>query len=65
MTTKQKNKLADYGATFLGIAAAIANAWINIDWVNFNLAKEWPKLFISAIIALVGYKSRIKTTPNV
>jgi len=42
-------------ATFLGILTALANSWITIDWANFNIHKEWPKLVLSAIIGLGGY----------
>lgn len=52
----------DFAATMLGLLVAIANAWINIDWDNF----EWSpnncvKIGISAIIAMGGYISTFKT----
>lgn len=55
-----KNKKADFAATTLGLLAAIANAWITIDWSNFNFENEYPKLILSGIIALGGYVSKIK-----
>jgi hypothetical protein len=50
-------------ATILGLLVAIANAWITIDWDTF----EWTpnncmKIGISAIIAMGGYMTTIKTT---
>ncbi len=52
----------DFAATMLGLLVAVANAWINIDWDNF----EWSpnncvKIGISAIIAMGGYISTFKT----
>lgn len=52
----------DFAATMLGLFVAVANAWINIDWDNF----EWSpnncvKIGISAIIAMGGYISTFKT----
>ena len=49
-------------ATILGLLVAIANAWVNIDWDNF----EWSpnniiKIGISAVIAMGGYISTLKT----
>jgi hypothetical protein len=48
-------------ATILGLFVAIANAWVNIDWDNF----EWTpnncvKIGISAIIAVGGYMTEFK-----
>lgn len=52
----------DFAATLLGLFMAVANAWVNIDWDNF----EWSpnncvKIGISAVIAIGGYISTIKT----
>ena len=52
----------DFAETMLGLLVAVANAWINIDWDNF----EWSpnncvKIGISAIIAAGGYISTFKT----
>lgn len=60
MTKAVKNKLADLSATISGIAVAIASAWMTIDWVTFDIKKEWPKLILSAIIAAGGIVSKIK-----
>lgn len=51
----------DFLATILGLLVAIANAWMSIDWDNF----EWStnnivKIGISAVIAMGGYVSTIK-----
>jgi len=60
MTQKKVNLLADYGATLIGLLVAISNAWLNIDWINFDIKKEYPKLVLSAIIAISGYISTVK-----
>ena len=49
-------------ATLLGLLVAVSNAWLTIDWDNF----EWSlnngiKIGISAVIAMGGYISTIKT----
>jgi hypothetical protein len=49
-------------ATILGLLVAIANAWINIDWDNFEFSpNNIIKIVISAIIAAGGYMSTLKT----
>ena len=53
LSPKQLNRLA----TFAGFCAAIANAWMTIDWVNFNAKTDVPKLILSAAIAAGGYLS--------
>ncbi|MES2379744.1 MAG: hypothetical protein V4538_01795 [Bacteroidota bacterium] len=58
---KRVNNWQSKLASMLGMATAIANAWITIDWENFDIQKAWPKLLLSAIIALGGWKSQIKT----
>ena len=52
----------DFTATMLGVLVAVANAWVNIDWDNF----EWTpnncvKIGISAVIAMGGYVTTLKT----
>ena len=52
----------DFAATLLGLLVAVSNAWLTIDWDNF----EWSlnngiKIGISAVIAMGGYISTIKT----
>ena len=59
--TKDKRKFRDYLASGVGILTAIASAWMTIDWINFDISKEWPKLVLSAIIAIGGISSRIKS----
>jgi len=61
MTREVKNKLADHSATIVGVTVAIASAWMTIDWVTFDIKKEYPKLVLSAVIAAGGYFSTIKT----
>ena len=52
----------DFTATALGLLVAIANAWMTIDWDNFEWnANNCVKIGISAIIAMGGYISTIKT----
>lgn len=58
---KDKRKLRDYLASSIGILTAIASAWMTIDWINFDVSKEWPKLVLSAIIAIGGITSRVKS----
>jgi hypothetical protein len=48
-------------ATIAGVTTAIATAWLTIDWLTFDIRKEWPKLFLSAIIAVGGYLSQFKS----
>lgn len=60
MTKKRLDWLSDHGATIMGISVAVASAWMTIDWSTFDIKKEYPKLFLSAIIAIGGYKSTIK-----
>jgi hypothetical protein len=65
MTKTVKRKLADWSATVIGALVAIANAWITIDWENFELnEKNCFKLALSGIIAFGGYLSRFKTKEN-
>lgn len=63
MGTKLKNTLANNGATLAGLIVALANAWITIDWDNF----QWTdgnimKLSISGVIAAGGYFSQFKVS---
>ena len=51
----------DFLATGLGLLVAVANAWMTIDWDNFEWsANNCIKLGISAVIAMGGYVSTIK-----
>lgn len=47
-------------STLMGLTLAICNAWVNINWKDFNLEKEWPKLLITAMIAIGGYITELK-----
>lgn len=60
MTQKRLNWISDHGATIMGILVAISQALVTIDWNTFNIEKEYPKLILSAIIALGGYVSTFK-----
>ena len=60
LTKKFKANLHDYAATVFAVIVAIAQAWITIDWTTFVIEKEYPKLILSAIIALGGYISKFK-----
>jgi hypothetical protein len=60
MTKKRLDWFSDHGATFMGVAMAIASAWMTIDFSTFDIKKEWPKLVLSAFIAAGGYKSTLK-----
>lgn len=52
----------DFLSTILGFLVAIANAWINIDWDNFEWnANNCVKIGISAVIAAGGYMTTLKT----
>lgn len=55
------NKMnSDFLATAAGLVVAIATAFITIDWANFDISKEYPKLICSAVIAAGGYFSKMK-----
>ncbi len=47
-------------STIIGVAVAISSAWVLIDWVNFDIKKEWPKLVLTAVIACGGIFTKIK-----
>ncbi len=61
MTTVKKKWWADNMSTLMGILVAVSTAWMTIDWATFNISKEYPKLVLSAIIAIGGYVTTIKT----
>lgn len=47
-------------STIIGSIVAIANAWITIDWDNFQFNfNNFMKLSLSALVALGGYKTSI------
>ena len=52
-------KQASLISTIMGYAVAISMAWLTIDWTNFDIQKEYPKLIFSAIIALGGHVTSI------
>jgi len=51
-------------STLIGFVVAIANAWVTIDWVTFNIQKEYPKLILSALIGIGGYMTKINSKVN-
>lgn len=54
----------DNSATFLGLAMAVLNAWVNVDWDTFELDfRHVAPLVISAGIAAGGYLSTFKKKP--
>lgn len=60
LKAKLKKNIRDWGATAIGLAVALAMAYKNIDWANFDISKEWPELLFDGIIATGGYLSTIK-----
>jgi len=48
-------------STLMGFIVAISTAWITIDWVTFDINKEYPKLILSALIGIGGYLTKIKS----
>jgi len=61
---KKKLTSTDWLATMSGLVTAIATAWVTIDWLTFDINKEWPKLLLSAVIATGGYFSKFKTNKD-
>lgn len=56
-----KNNWESKLSTAMGIIVSIANAWVTIDWVVFDINKEYPKLVLSALIVIGGYLTKIKS----
>ena len=48
-------------STLMGFIVAVSTAWITIDWVTFDINKEYPKLILSALIGIGGYMTKIKS----
>jgi hypothetical protein len=51
-------------STIMGFIVAISTAWITIDWVTFDIQKEYPKLILSALIGIGGYMTKINSKVN-
>ena len=51
-------------STVMGFIVAISTAWVTIDWVTFDINKEYPKLILSALIGIGGYMTKIKSNVN-
>lgn len=48
-------------STIMGFIVAISTAWLTIDWITFDINKEYPKLILSALIGIGGYLTKIKS----
>ena len=53
---KYKSELS----TVAGIIMAVATAWESVNWADFKLSVDGPKLAISALIAIGGYVTQLK-----
>lgn len=54
------NNINSIISTILGALVAVANAWITIDWDNFEWNRNTiTKLVLSGLIALGGYMTSI------
>lgn len=51
-------------STIMGFIVAISTAWVTIDWVTFDINKEYPKLILSALIGIGGYMTKLKSNVN-
>ena len=51
-------------STVMGFIVAISTAWVTIDWVTFDINKEYPKLILSALIGIGGYMTKINSKVN-
>lgn len=62
MTKKLREQVTNHAATMAGVIVALANAWITIDWTNFEFTDgNIMKLSLSGVIALGGYFSQFKS----
>lgn len=52
-------KFASPISSLMGLFVAVAQAWITIDWKDFDIEKEWPKLALSATIAVGGFVTKL------
>ena len=62
-----KNILYKYKSeisTFAGLLVAVGTALSTIDFSTFNWQTEWPKVFVSIMIAVGGYVTQIKVERN-
>lgn len=50
-----KHWIADHGVTIAGFSIAIADALKSIDWANFDISKEWPRILLDCVIAGGGW----------
>ena len=47
-------------STILGLIVAIGNAWLNVDWSNFEFnIRHIAPLVVSALVAIGGYMTSI------
>ena len=56
---KIKENWRNHLSTLLGVLVSIANAWYSIDWLSFDISKEYPKLILSAFMVAGGYFTNI------
>ena len=56
-----KNNWESKLSTAMGFIVAVSTAWVTIDWTVFDIHKEYPKLILSAMIAIGGYLTKIKS----
>ena len=61
---KIKENWQSHISTAMGFIVAISTAWITIDWTSFDIQKEYPKLILSALIAVGGYMTKLNTKVN-
>jgi uncharacterized integral membrane protein len=47
-------------STLAGLLVAVGTALSTIDFSTFNWQTEWPKVFVSIMIAVGGYVTQIK-----
>ncbi len=59
-TRKFRSRLS----TVLGVLVAIATAWTTIEWSTFDWSRDYMKLVLSAVIAIGGVVTRVKSTSN-
>lgn len=59
-----KKRLHNKLATFAGLITAISTAWITIDWASFEVARDYPKLILSGLIAVGGWFSSFNKKDN-
>lgn len=54
-----RRKIASRVSTLMGYAVALAEAWVTVDWENFDMARAWPKLLLAGVIAIGGHMTSL------